>query len=88
VLDGVSSIATTRMLSDLGFCLRSSCCALWNYPTETLSERLTRRGDDPAHLFRFSVVSPLGHGVRSLTLFGKPLMADDTEITVFPSSIP
>jgi len=35
-----------------------------------------------------SVVSPLGCGIRSLTLFGKPLMADDTEIMVFRSSIP
>jgi hypothetical protein len=35
-----------------------------------------------------SVVSPLGRGIRSMTLFGKPLMADDTEIIVFPSSIP
>jgi hypothetical protein len=35
-----------------------------------------------------NVVSPLGRGIRSLTLFGKPLMADDTEIIVFPSSIP
>jgi hypothetical protein len=33
------------------------------------------------------VVSPLGYGIRSLTLFGKPLMADDTEIGVFTSSI-
>ena len=41
-----------------------------------------------ARSFRFSVVSPLGHGIRSLTLFGKPLMADDAEITVFRSSIP
>jgi hypothetical protein len=46
------------------------------------------RGDDPAHSFQVSVVSPLRHGIRSLALFGKPLMADDTEITVFPSSIP
>jgi hypothetical protein len=34
-----------------------------------------------------SVVSPLGHGIRVLTLFGKPVMTDDTEITVFQSSI-
>jgi hypothetical protein len=38
--------------------------------------------------FRVIVGSPLGHGIRSLTLFGKPLMADDTEITVSRSSIP
>jgi len=30
----------------------------------------------------------MGCGIRSVTLFGKPLMADDTEIMVFPSSIP
>ncbi len=35
-----------------------------------------------------SLVSTLGRGIRALTLFGKPLMADDTEITVFRSSRP
>jgi hypothetical protein len=46
-------------------------------------------GDLRAHpaLVDFAL-SPLRHGIRSLALFGKPLMADDTEITVFPSSIP
>jgi hypothetical protein len=33
------------------------------------------------------VDSALGRGIQPLTLFGEPLMAHDTKITVFKSSI-
>ena len=39
-------------------------------------------------LWRRSVVSPLGFGIRSLTQLGTPVMADETEITLFRSAIP
>ena len=31
--------------------------------------------------------SALGRGIQSLALFGEPLMAHDTQVTVFESSI-
>lgn len=34
------------------------------------------------------VVLPLGRGIRSLAVFGPPVMTDDTEITIFSSRMP